>query len=100
MYFFQLFEDTCYTILNKAKPKPKAEPPPPPKEEEKKEEGTGDSTSEEKMDQEGENVEKPNEHQNQEGGEETKPDADMEIDQLFLNNGLRALYLCSDKLFF
>lgn len=52
------------------------------------------------MDQEGENVEKPDEHQNQEGGEETKPDADMEIDQLFLNNGLRALYLCSDKLFF
>lgn len=52
------------------------------------------------MEQEGENVEKPNEHQNQEGGEETKPDADMEIDQLFLNNGLRALYLCSDKLFF
>lgn len=76
----KLLEDTCYTILNKAKPKPKAEPPPPPKEEEKKEEGTGDSTSEEKMDQEGENVEKPNEHQNQEGGEETKPDADMEID--------------------
>lgn len=76
----KLLEDTCYTILNKPKPKPKAEPPPPPKEEEKKEEGTGESTTEEKMDQEGEIVEKPSEDQDQEGGEETKPDADMEID--------------------
>lgn len=76
----KLLEDTCYTILNKPKPKPKAEPPPPPKEEEKKEEGTEESTTEEKMDQEGEGVEKPSEDQNQEGGEGTKPDTDMEID--------------------
>ncbi|KAL9971514.1 hypothetical protein ACROYT_G017685 [Oculina patagonica] len=73
----KLLEDTCYTILNKAKPKPKAEPPPPPKEEEKKQEAEGESKNEEKMDQGGGSTDKTNEQQGEEG---KKLDPDMEID--------------------
>ncbi|CAH3018025.1 unnamed protein product [Porites evermanni] len=48
----KLLEDTCYTILNKPKPKPKVEPPP--NEEEKQQENKGDEKSEEKMDEDSE----------------------------------------------
>ena len=77
---FQLLEDTCYTILNKPKPKPKAEPPP--KDEEKKEETKPgeNEKGEEKMDQDGEGGEKQSD-QGKQGEEEGKTtDPDMEID--------------------
>lgn len=77
----KLLEDTCYTILNKPKPKPKAEPPPPPKEEEKKQDGADDSaTNEEKMDQDGGHAEKTTEQQGGQDDEGKKVDPDMEID--------------------
>lgn len=76
----KLLEDTCYTILNKPKPKPKVEPPP--KEEENNKESKANEKSEEKMDQDEEGTtEKQAEQEKQTGGEEEqKVDPDMEID--------------------
>lgn len=78
--FLQLLEDTCYTILNSPKPKPKVEPPPPPKEEEKKQDGAEESTNEEKMEQDGGNAEKTTEQQGEQDDEGKKFDPDMDID--------------------
>lgn len=77
----KLLEDTCYTILNKPKPKPKVEPPP--KEEEKQQENKGDEKSEEKMDEDSESAtdkQAEQEKQASPGEEGKKVDPDMDID--------------------
>lgn len=79
--FLQLLEDTCYTILNKPKPKPKVEPPP--KEEEKQQENKDDEKSDEKMDEDSEQAtdkQAEQEKQASPGEEGKKVDPDMDID--------------------